>query len=497
MSQIAGLINVAGSLTPHMQLRVAARPPSLVGPGGVLQPPGQQDYIGPSDVIRPFTVMDLLNQEVLDTLEVWSGEVGALSKNVGVTQQLIERIRVVTVEFNETVEAVAKVFREFDEDILRVKGDVAGAAGSMAAALKALAEEMRTGIAALVADAQGQLDRAHAELLTLTDPEKIAAQGDKIRQLILERYEGELRLIQQATAEIMSLAGAWGNVAEVVQEQIAQLRLSGFGPPNPSERLALARGRFGEALAAFREGVPTPVEAGRVMELVEPVLQAASEIFTRPSMEFRAIFDEMIGVLQEIEGVAVDEEQKFRDAVQILLGEGNTIASLTERNTLWAAQSLELLRAELAAIFAERFGLPVPAPLAGILTPAVTLPALQEGTPRSLGTLVGAGAPIQPAVITQNDYRLDYRLAAITPTFGQAGGFVERTGLAYIHRGEQLIPEGRSSSPTFTLTLATGSIVVNGADNPKGVSQEIMQALERWLRTGRGGRVIAERVGRS
>ena len=47
----------------------------------------------------------------------------------------------------------------------------------------------------------------------------------------------------------------------------------------------------------------------------------------------------------------------------------------------------------------------------------------------------------------------------------QKGGFIERTGLAYLHEGEQIIPANKSSSEGTTINLYNPTFQVSGKDD--------------------------------
>ena len=420
MQDIATAINQAGTLTPFQQLRIAARPAGMVGPGGVLQPPGQQDSFGPADVIRPFTTADLQNPAVLSTLFAASGEVGVVNRNEALTAQLLARIQ----EIQTSMTAFADGLRGLDQEILLLRASADGGT----AALRALAPMFKTELAALVADAQRQLDQAHAELLTLTDPAEIAAQVETIHRLIQERYQGEIQLVQAFVDQAESLMGAWKEAGETAARTIMSLRLSGFGPTNPSEALQLTSGGFQAALAAFRAG-PTPELAGGVMESIQPFLEAASRLFDRPSTEFQAIFGETIAALEEIQGLAQDKEAELQQILTDILGEGVTLQALIEENTRKMADDLLGLRDDLRTILGGQ-GL---------------LPSLQ------------------------------------------GGGQVLRSGVAVVHEGEMVTPAGGG------ITVQFGDVHVGGG--PEGAAA-FMREVERRIRTGRLGVLIADRVRR-
>jgi hypothetical protein len=84
----------------------------------------------------------------------------------------------------------------------------------------------------------------------------------------------------------------------------------------------------------------------------------------------------------------------------------------------------------------------------------------------------------------------------------QHGAWYTQGGLYRLHEGERVLPYAQASSSRsgqgmgsqVTLMISPGAITVNGAQNPAGVSQEVLDGIETAVRTGRLGQVIAKRV---
>lgn len=71
------------------------------------------------------------------------------------------------------------------------------------------------------------------------------------------------------------------------------------------------------------------------------------------------------------------------------------------------------------------------------------------------------------------------------PSF-DTGGPVTRTGLAFVHQGETVIPSGGKAAGGGGVTFAPGSIVVNGlVGNAQEVAQAIVDTINRENRVGR------------
>ena len=358
---------------------------------------------------------------------------------------------------------------ELTKEVLQLR---AGQAGDMIAILRGQVRDFKTLLTSLVADAQAALDRARVELLTMSDPEKIGPQVDKIRQLIVERYEGEIELIRAVVQEVQQLASAWAEVTAGISQQILGLQVGTFGTMQPTDVFALTQGKFRAAVTGFR-AKPTPEAGVEVSAAANMLLEAASQLFTRPSFEYREIFAEVIRGLQDVEAEGLQQQAEFDSVLEELLGIGNTLESLIADNTAKMADDLEGLRSDLALIFGSLGMIPL-APGATPLT-----------FPPSSGTPVPAAAAAEG--ISLPGVPEPHWLSVETFSF-QHGGRVSRTGLALVHEGEEVIPAGGGG-----IVVRFGDVyVAGGADGAKAFMQEV----ERRIKTGRLGVVIADRLRR-
>lgn len=331
-------------------------------------------------------------------------------------------------------------------------------------------------------ESQKQIDAAHVTLVTLTDPQAILDKVSKIKDMITARYQGEIDLVQKWAAEMQKAASAWQTLSAAVAEQKVSLRLGPFGPTNPSERVALTQERFEDALLKFR-AAPTPEAGARVAALVDPFLQAASDQFARPSLEFRKIFDEAMAALTEVQDEATKVQKQFQDALAAALGDGLTIDKLIEKNTADMATSLKELRLEtILALRAQGFTVPVPADLVAQMMTAVGSPAAEVAKASSMSDA------------SLRDLLKKFMTIPVMPQM-QGGGPVFETGPAFLHRGEYVVPAGAGGATT--LVIETGAIVVQGAEDPEETARRTVGALEHMLRTGRLGQAVRARVRRA
>jgi tape measure domain-containing protein len=170
--------------------------------------------------------------------------------------------------------------------------------------------------------ARSRMIAAFDELLSATQPK--AEDAQRVTSLIGEF----VRTAKDVFADFERSIKAWQDVAERIDEQVFNLKVSQFGSTNPSVQFDLAQQRFDALVAQFRE-TPTPELAGRVSGLGETLLRTASEVFTRPSPEYRSLFDHVVSVLESVGVEAKSQEEILNDRLVAAIGEGVTIQRIT------------------------------------------------------------------------------------------------------------------------------------------------------------------------
>jgi hypothetical protein len=218
--------------------------------------------------------------------------------------------------------------------------------------LKEQAINFRATVDQLVSANTAQISSLEDLLRVTTDPAQILQYTTEIKALIEDRYKTETQLVQQFAGQLDSLASSLKAIGKSIEEQIFQLELSNFGPTNPLQGFQLAQGRFDTARATF-EANPTAENAQAVQAAVDPLLKAASEVFTRPSPEYRAIFAEVIDALETVKSSVDNQAADIQGALQAALGTSISIQDLTQRNTAAMAddmrQLLAIVQAQAAA----------------------------------------------------------------------------------------------------------------------------------------------------
>lgn len=250
--------------------------------------------------------------------------------------------------------------------------------GTSLETLKQQAVDFRAVVDNLIATNASQTQALEAQLAATTDPALVLQYTTTIKGLIEQRYQDETQLVQKFAGQLDTLATSLKNVSQSIDKQIFDLQLSNFGPTNPLAGLQLAQGKFDTAKSAFFAN-PTPENAQALQALVDPLLQAASQVFTRPSPEYRAIYDDVINTLEQVKASVDSQVSDIQSALQTALGTSNSIADLTQHNTASMAADMKQLLAIVTASAAAS-GINLNAGT-GILLP---------------GTFPASGQPVQP-----------------------------------------------------------------------------------------------------
>ena len=109
-----------------------------------------------------------------------------------------------------------------------------------------------------------------------------------------------LRERQDALNEALDTSREWSRVLESLKKQITDLLLGPQAPLNPMAQLEIARDAYERALA----GATTPAGVEAAQAAAQDFLKAAGGVFARPSLEYQKIFNQVVGQLQGLQGVA-------------------------------------------------------------------------------------------------------------------------------------------------------------------------------------------------
>lgn len=274
----------------------------------------------------------------------------------------------------------------------------------------------------------GQLDARIAEEYGILSGAKtgqdVLGSIQTISALVRQRYQGEVELVQawadktqrasaqakraadEALAAAMLTVEAWRGLRASVSDQLAVIRMNQFGPPSGAALQDYHRGRFSDALAAFR-AAPSPELGAAVSGLASPYLQAAQANFGGDFLAsgYQAVYEQVVAGLEEVEARTMEAEQEFQDAQsayqQALLAaqtQSVDVEQVIADNTAAMARSLDVLRASATA------------------------------QANALGFSI--------------------------PSFDVGTDYVPRDMIAKVHKGEQIVPAGKRGGSTVSFPNA-------------------------------------------
>ena len=490
--------------------------PQVVGPGGayanwLTDGTVSAAGIGPAGtyypVISPTTLFQTARtrpQDLYGSVQAGLQESILNNLNAPIPTAIINQVKII----DALTDAIIKTLDE-----ILVQAIQPAQATTLQARLTQSTTTFRELLAGGLTDLDARLKTARDWLLGLTDPEEILVQVNTIKDLIQERYQTEIDVVKTFVSELDKAAVAWRDLGKAIGDQITALQEGNLGPEtNPSFLRGRTQTRFEDALAAFRASA-TPENAAVLSATAQPYLEAVSAIYTRPSGEYRAIFESVTAALDEARLKAKDTETMFRDAMTDALGGLESVEKLVERNTAQMSIDLANLRIDAANIL-QALGFDIPG---GSLTDALRQ-LIEEQQKIVAATVVPVAPPGQLellAAIASNTGRTAEALGvrAATPTDAEIEALAWIAGakdrsyqfgrefvpydnyVTRLHRGERVLTakEARAMDQQGTgVIFEAGAIVINGADSR--TSGEIVDEIERRIRFGALGEAIVRRV---
>jgi hypothetical protein len=113
-----------------------------------------------------------------------------------------------------------------------------------------------------------------------------------------------LETLSRLQADVASLTSR--AIGEPIDRFITKLKLGHTTPLNPADAFRLAESNLEKALAAHR-AQPGPVTAGAVQQAAQDVLTTVQQVWTRPSPEYHAVFNRVLGVLESVRPTLGDQ----------------------------------------------------------------------------------------------------------------------------------------------------------------------------------------------
>lgn len=257
-----------------------------------------------------------------------------------------------------------------------------------------------------------------------------------------------------------NLVDDWKKLADDVKSDIEGMMFSSDNPRDVLERMGLVRAEI-----AGLGTIDNPEEGQRARELWNTLLDLGQEAWQRPSLEYQALFDEVLTGLQGIGTLAEDQQT-------VLLGEiASNTATINENLTAWNGQFTTISQSftssvdNLSTIFSAFLSSgsnPMQA-----LYPDVELPSIGGGGNQTLIDLI----------------------KLLRPESFQSGGiFNDPVGLAALHGPEAIIPlhngyvpveiQGGSTGDTiFQITIQIDGVTKDPGETRRQAREGVLEAI--------------------
>ena len=239
-------------------------------------------------------------------------------------------------------------------DSLIAAGDNAGALALLqqeAGQIRALGEAAIAGVKQwaqqAIAGAQGAA-QAEIDRLTTVRDLQLAAIDAQIAgiQKAAQAAQAARRVEMQALQTAIQKAREWESAIKSATAFIEQLKLGSMAPINPADQLIQAQGTFAAALAAY-QAHPSAQGLTDLQGMAQAVLQAASQVFTRPSPEYQALFASIVTQLQAASDLATSQAP---DSSTVLQAQLDALQALDATATQAAQDQIDALNAQKTQI---------------------------------------------------------------------------------------------------------------------------------------------------
>ncbi len=312
----------------------------------------------------------------------------------------------------------------------------------------------------------------------------------------------------------VDLTDKWMDVLDSVNSQILDMKTSTDSSADIFERLAVQRAEL-ERVKALYEGATGEAKTGYASDLMTAIsdyLSMAQEAYQRPSSEYQAIYDEMLGWLEDIK---VDAEAGTADQTDLLA----QIADLENQQTVIDAQiaaydeKIAAYDEEIAALETqqaadiqefkdEAAGYYQWAMDEGATLYKDQISELQQTLRDLIGdkTVGGYIQGLQDATVTELTnvqsaiYALHFLLAGSTYA---EGGYVSKPTFALVgEKGpEWIIPQSKmGTNQNVKIDMALPAITINAGDkaSAKAIARTTEDMIIKSLKSGRIRKVVQE-----
>ena len=313
------------------------------------------------------------------------------------------------------------------------------------------------------------------------DTDEYLANAEKMRSLILERYEIEKQAIEGMIAKMEELRDAWQSVADSIKAQLLSITTGGLNPDAGVYRIEGMEDNVAR-LRALYEGASGTEKAGYASELasaLEDYLTMAEDTYSRPSTAYKQIYEAVVAELQALQKMA---ETKVSYADAQLIGLNKQLVDLQTKTY----QELQWLDGQIATAmrtinYMRDYYLSL---ISGNMDAVKTaIENTRTNTAIVAGQLVVANGYLHK--LANTGVRA---LFSGMPGYKEGIDYVPRTGPAIVHQGERITPAGESGNITVTF----GDIIIPAGSNVD--ANQFEEQIIDMVRWGRVGMAIKEKV---
>ncbi|MHA1305277.1 MAG: hypothetical protein ACTSPI_16385, partial [Candidatus Heimdallarchaeaceae archaeon] len=471
--------------------------------------------------------------------EVWRGVRKEIEDLFSSTTKLEDAIEEVNSKFDEWISSI-KFFGVKEEELTKIENLRAEAIQRLIDAQKEQIEEsIIDRLLKVVAPEQATyigIIKDFAEIVEqLRDLSEITGEGyEDLIDLAEASFAQELRNAVMQTDAIRDLKDSlteWQRILVRIRDQILGIQTSLASPADVFERMASLEEEIASYLGAgWLQGTMdatglTAEEAEKVRGYLGDYLKLGQEAWQRPSNEYQALYDVILGSLGELESVAenmVSEyELQYRqlnellrgnillEGVQDLLSQGLTFEEamatyLSQISSNIMAGIPVDVTVDLSGLFPEVPSVtePISAPIPEV--PEILVPEVYVSEPWVPPTLEEFAAAMGGGTGWEESYyqwlsgpgemgmafqrwweTLDISNLNTISALQRGTDYVPKTGPYILHEGEAVIPAGESRNSEFNFYFS-----IDGSKSPYETAISVRREVEGFLRSSAGRKAV-------
>ena len=331
--------------------------------------------------------------------------------------------------------------------------------------------------------------------------EDLIAQTTKVYELEMEAAIKQSETYQKLQSSI----DEWTNIAKSLEQNIFDLQTSLASPEDVLERMGRV---WSEIQDVETGGADTPEEIQKLQELYIQYLTMAQEAYQRPSSEYQAIYDTVIGALEDLKTDAEDFASIYDIQQQTMLSlvdNGKTAAQiLNEISTGIMAGipvDVTMLVPDIPPVIVDIPDVTVNVELPDIPSPEVITPTIPDVNVNVTTVVNETILNDQKAILEQirsNTYAAARNLLTVAgndfqwityPKYAKYGGIFTGPESGYpviLHGTEKVTPVGKDY-PEINMTIN-----VNESKTPRATGQAVRKELEGFLKSSRGRKIVQQ-----